>query len=552
MGSEKSKRSIGKTFKNIPTGARISILIIGIFGLAAGFLTFNAFSSGDKSQDSLNLPSTGSSQVDLKASKVSGFKVGENNILGENSPMAEAERSARKKEIEEAKKSQGGGYMLPLQIGEDNKDTDSRSDFIDSLLADVDQRASKKLTSERNATRVKTGLDDVTDLERDEQVRQNRLRDMESELANSEAKRNGQNVIYNTKKVRIYQTGSISMEGVVPSENARASRISQKVLSQASRIAGGDTYAFAGGGTSGGSTGSSGMVEGASDRYNPANDPNNQAFYDPYVNNDRHIVKPDYEGLTNTRNQVMAAMGSNAYGSQGANQNTGGNQASGRDYQFSSEGLTQDTYDSGGEYGYSPQRNGNSLGQDQASNKPYKAIGDVCYGKLKMNIDSDVPTPVRVQFLDRRCNKLFNAIAVAQPALTGEHITLDFKGIKLNGRTQSLSAMALDPESKTALFQDDLNRHIFSRYVSLAAAAALPGWSDAVVGVDIEEDENGNERRRQQPVDALSDQLAVIAGSIGSAITPILQQNFQRPPTVKVHNNRDILIMFMGDFYIQP
>lgn len=552
MASEKKKRSVGNTLRHLPTGARITILVIGIFGLGAGFLTFNAFSSDDADIQQSPPSVAGDSRVDLGAKQASGFKVGAEKILDDKSPMAMAEKEAREAELAEAKTKRGGGYMAPLEISQDDSSTESRSDFIDDLLADVDQKAKNKLDEERASNRVPNGLDDVMDRETEEQLRQQRLKNMEAEIARSSAERNekGQRVVYQKKSVRAYQTAAFSNPEAINSEKERATKVSQKVLSQAASIAGGETYSFTGGGGSSNGPsvqrggGSSGSSEGG---YNPADDPSNPAYYDPYVNNERHTPQPDYEGLSNARDQVLASMGTGPLGPQDNLSGYSGSQGGGG-FQFASDGFNEQG--SPADYGYPAQAQRGS--SDVVSSRPYKAIGDVCYGKLKMNINSDTPTPVRVQFLDRRCNKLFKAIAIAQPARAGEHITLQFKGMKLNGKTQKINAIALDPDSESALFQDDIDRHIFSRYISLAAAAALPGWSDAVTGVDVEEDDQGNVRERRPPVDALSDQLAVVAGSIGDALVPVLQSNFERPPTVKVFNNKDILIMFMGDFHIEP
>lgn len=555
MSSKEKKKSFKNTFKNIPTGARITILIIVIFGVAASFLTINAFSSGDEAnKNEVALPSAGKSKVDIGAKYVEGFKVGGEKILDENSPMAKAEKEARSQEIERAKQEPGGGYMPPLELnsGRSNSTNSNRSDFIDSLLADVDKNASQKLDSERSSRPVPNGLDDVTDREAEYLARQERLNNMESELLRSQDERSNMansGQARSVRKIRAYPTATIDIQGAINTEKQHAGGIGSKVLAQASQISGSQMYAFGGGGGSPSSGRNSVSGSGqSSNGYNPADDPNNPAYFEPYVNNERHIPKPDYEGLSNARSQVMAAMGQNSYGSQASAGGGQGQQSAG--YQFGSESISNGEYGQAASNGYSSQ--GSSSTASSAPNKPYKAIGDVCYGRLKMNVNSDTPTPVRIKFLDQRCSKLFNATAVAQPARQGEHVTLDLKGVNVNGKTQSINAIALDPKSESALFQDDLDRHIMSRYVSLAGAAALPGWSDAVTGVNVEEDEDGNETRTTPPVDALTDQLAVIAGSIGDAIVPILQKNFNRPPTVKVYNNRDVLIMFMGDFNISP
>lgn len=575
MSDGKNKKSMKNTFKNIPTGARITILTMMVFGAGSAIYVFNSFGSDSSGQEGALGP-VSSSSVDLGSKKVEGYKVGATPIVDENSPLAKQEKKAREMELEKAKKEEGGGYMSPFKIssqqGSDSGTNEqSNSDFIDSLLNEVDKKAEKQIEKERNAKTIPNGLDDVVDRDEEERLRQERLARMEAELAKSKAamaqgglydengnltyNSKGQKVIYKTKKVRAYASPETQIKEGAEKELNASKQVSQRFIAQAAELSGINLAKY--NGASGGGKG--GLLDGAfggsgsdskTNNYNPANDPTNDAFYAPYVNQDRHIPKPDYEGLNNTRQAVMASLGPGQYGPGNGAQSISSGGASGsvrgssspQPYQFG--GGDDQNY----EYGYS-----NATLNKSYTNPglPYKAIGDVCYGKLKMNVNSDAPTPVRVQFLDRRCGKLFNRIAVAAPARVGEYVTLEFKGINVNGKTQAINAIALDPDSESALFQDSLDRHIFSRYISLAAAAALPGWADAVTGTDVEEDEDGSTRERQAPVEALSDQLAVVGGAIGEALTPVLQANFDRPPTVKVYNNKDILIMFMGDFFIE-
>lgn len=539
MAGDKKK---GSTLKNIPTGARITMLVFGVFSVIAATLTFNAFSS-DGTDQNVNLPRAGQTQVDLGAKDAEGFKVGEKKILDENSPLAKEEKKAREQEIERAKTEAGGGYMVPLDQGDSAESTES--DFIDGLLADVDKKAKTKLDSERNKKRVPTGLDDVVDVDAQEQERQRRLAEMQARLDQSAADRvyndQGQQVITKTVKVRAYSSASFGASSGMESEGQRLEAIKRRVQLQAGNLTGVNTASYNGGSGGSGSSSSSGSSSGSG--YVAANDPTNPAYYDPYTNNARHTPQADFQGLSDIRNGVRESLGAGQYGPESSGY---GGTPQGAGFQFGSGNAPQSPMDQG--YG-----SDGAIAQSSSQEKrPYKALGDVCYGKLKMNVNSDVPTPVRVQFLDRRCNALFKKVAVAQPARSGDYVTLQFKGIKLNGKTQSLNAIALDPQTESGLFQDDIDRHIFSRYVSLAAAAALPGWSAAVTGVDVEEGDDGETRERRPPVEALSDQLAVVAGSIGDAILPILEKNFEKPPTIRVFNNRDILIMFMGDFFIQP
>lgn len=557
------------TFKNIPTGARITILVMMVIGAGSAIYVFNSFGSGS-SDDVEGLGQVSQSNVDLGSKNVEGYKVGGNKIVDEKSPLAQQEKKARELELQQAKKEKGGGYMSPFKIGGSDQADSSNSDFIDNLLSEVDKKAEQKLDNERNKKNVPNGLDDVMDREQQQEARQKRLAQMEQDLANSKVARTqgglydddgkllynsqGQKIVYQTKKVRAYASSESNNEQSAQKEISESKKVSQRFIAQAAELTGVPVSQYNGGGSGSGGALLDGMkADSSRANYNPANDPSNDAFYAPYVNQERHIPKPDYEGLNNTRNAVMSALGPGQYGpgngamsgSSGGSQRPSMGQASAEPYQF---GGNSSGYEEDYEYGYSD----STLNESNTNpGLPYKAIGDVCYGKLKMNVNSDAPTPVRVQFLDRRCGKLFNTVAVAAPARVGEFVTLEFKGINVNGKTQSINAIALDPASESALFQDDLDRHIFSRYLSLAAAAALPGWADAVTGVDVEEDENGDVRERQAPVEALSDQLAVVGGAIGEALTPVLQANFDRPPTVKVFNNKDILVMFMGDFFIE-
>ncbi len=117
-----------------------------------------------------------------------------------------------------------------------------------------------------------------------------------------------------------------------------------------------------------------------------------------------------------------------------------------------------------------------------------------------------------------------------------------------NRPTMSINAMALREEDAKLGVAEDIDRHILSRYGSLAAASLLSGYGRAYAqsgqqttilpsgGVVLSGAEPTNRRVIAQAV-----------GEMGSAVSSEVRKNFNRPTTYSTPARQGVGIFFMAD-----
>ncbi|MDB2682770.1 type IV secretion protein DotG [Alphaproteobacteria bacterium] len=103
--------------------------------------------------------------------------------------------------------------------------------------------------------------------------------------------------------------------------------------------------------------------------------------------------------------------------------------------------------------------------------------GEIIYGQLLLEANSDVPGPVLAQIAGGPLSgsRVLGAFSVAE-----ELIVLEFSTIVIDGVSQSISAVAIDPGTTLTGLATDVDHRYFTRIVLPAAAAFVEGAAQAV------------------------------------------------------------------------
>ncbi len=94
--------------------------------------------------------------------------------------------------------------------------------------------------------------------------------------------------------------------------------------------------------------------------------------------------------------------------------------------------------------------------------------------------DSYVPGPVTAE-LQEGPFAGGKAVGKFEVAPDGEHLILSFNTLSFHGRSFSVSAVAMDPNTKIAGVTGDIDHHIFTRFIIPGAASFLEKVTDALI-----------------------------------------------------------------------
>ena len=176
--------------------------------------------------------------------------------------------------------------------------------------------------------------------------------------------------------------------------------------------------------------------------------------------------------------------------------------------------------------------------------------GEILYGVLKHNMNSDYIKDVAVKIVGRAQNDpLNNATAFGKFELKYDNIVLTFSKIKLkDGKMVAMNGVALDPATTDAGLQSDIDHHYWYRFGGLFAATMLQGTSEAV-GESGERTEKTNISGTTETFSGLKgDKLALRAmGKVGEGFSGILASNVSRPVTVTVDAGTEMAIILFDD-----
>lgn len=190
----------------------------------------------------------------------------------------------------------------------------------------------------------------------------------------------------------------------------------------------------------------------------------------------------------------------------------------------------------------------NPMGNYNNTAKEKVNVGEMHYAILEIGVNTDEIGPVRAIIPSE--GKLHEAILVGEPVLIGEKASIAFSAMSKDGVDMGVVAIALDPETMRPALADNVDRHIFDRYFKLALAAAADGYVTALTGSSTKTYSDGSSEKIIDRLPDSSDQIAAAIGKVGSVLIPKFENNFDRPPTVEINSNRDIIIMFLQGFEI--
>lgn len=190
----------------------------------------------------------------------------------------------------------------------------------------------------------------------------------------------------------------------------------------------------------------------------------------------------------------------------------------------------------------------NPMGNYSDTAKEKVNVGEMHYAILEIGVNTDEIGPVRAVIPSE--GKLHGAVLVGEPVLIGEKASIAFSAMSKDGVDMGVVAIALDPNTMRPALADNVDRHIFDRYFKLALAAAADGYVTALTGSSTKTYSDGSSEKIVDRLPKSSDQVAAALGKVGSVLIPKFENNFDRPPTVEINSNRDIIIMFLQGFEI--
>lgn len=172
-------------------------------------------------------------------------------------------------------------------------------------------------------------------------------------------------------------------------------------------------------------------------------------------------------------------------------------------------------------------------------------VGQTFYSVLQIGVNTDEISPIRAVSIEK--GRLEGAVLTGEPKRTGEKAILNFTSMSLKGRSYNVNAIALDPDTYRSGIADGVDTHAFERYSKLFISSFVQGYGDALSGTQTTTNTDGSSSQTKDPLPDSSSQIKVGIGEIGRKMSPIFQKEFDRPPTVTVEPNKNIIIMFMQE-----
>ena len=103
--------------------------------------------------------------------------------------------------------------------------------------------------------------------------------------------------------------------------------------------------------------------------------------------------------------------------------------------------------------------------------------GEIEYAQLLLEANSDVPGPVLVRLAS---GPLRGSRIIGGFEVQGERLTLNFGTLVVDGISQDINAIAIDPQTSLPALSSEVNRRYFTRVVLPAAAAFIEGAAEAI------------------------------------------------------------------------
>lgn len=178
--------------------------------------------------------------------------------------------------------------------------------------------------------------------------------------------------------------------------------------------------------------------------------------------------------------------------------------------------------------------------------------GSMNYATILADINSDYPGMVRAKILGGPLDQAmlignYTVPFIEDPYRPRDKIRIAFNQLVYNRITFPISAAGLDTQSMTDYISGDVDYHYLTRWGGLIGANILKGIGKAVATTGTSYSNDGSGTIYQQPITATGDQLKIAAGEVGSELSQIARQQFDRPPTVTSDRGSMIAIFFLKE-----
>lgn len=177
--------------------------------------------------------------------------------------------------------------------------------------------------------------------------------------------------------------------------------------------------------------------------------------------------------------------------------------------------------------------------------------GDILYGAMITEANSDVPGPILAQVMSGplKGGRLIGAFQVSQ-----DYLVIQFTTLSINGHSYAINALALDPNTTLGGMATEVDQRYFTRLIIPAAASFVSRFGQAIsqpaqtttIGA------NGTVVVSQEK-QSTRDALYGGAGDAASQVSQFMsQQASQTKPLVRVASNTPVGIFFTKPVTDQP
>ncbi|HIH8955836.1 TPA: type IVB secretion system protein DotG/IcmE [Legionella pneumophila] len=192
-------------------------------------------------------------------------------------------------------------------------------------------------------------------------------------------------------------------------------------------------------------------------------------------------------------------------------------------------------------------------GASGAQNQAIIKTGDIMFAVLDTAVNSDEPGPILATIVTGKLkgSKLIGSFNLPSNA-DKMVITFNTMSIPGAGKTISISAYAIDPNTARTALSSRTNHHYLMRYGSLFASSFLQGFGNAFQSanttITIGGTGGGNNITVANGVGRSTLENAVIGlATVGKAWSQQAQQLFNTPTTVEVYSGTGLGILFTQD-----
>jgi intracellular multiplication protein IcmE len=119
-------------------------------------------------------------------------------------------------------------------------------------------------------------------------------------------------------------------------------------------------------------------------------------------------------------------------------------------------------------------------------------------------------------------------------------------------KSQSLTAIAVDPESARTVLASEVNQHYIQRYGALFLSNMLQGYAEAISDSGSTQTQNDTTGQTETTNATYSsqDKLFIALGKVGEALSQAAGEYFNRPTTISINEGTPIGLLILQDFTI--